>query len=222
MRCQFQIQTGFYLFWAAAMVIVPIPWLLAWVCAVLIHELSHYIALKSFGIHVFRICVGMNGVIMETEEICDLKMFLCAMAGPIGGASLMVLLHLAPRIALCSMLLSAYNLLPIYPLDGGRAIRGLVQRFFTPNTAQRIVRIIEYSAIIVVTGVCIYVCVNFQLGLLPVICAVWLILRNKKFLANIRNKRYNIRNRSIRGKKYDSKASTNFANSSKACPLYRR
>ena len=222
MKFRFHIRGSFYLYWAAAIIFIPISWLFAWACAVFVHELSHFIALKLLGVQVFQITVCANGVIMETEDENNVKMFICALAGPAGGLSLLLLLHIAPRVALCSFFLSAYNLLPIYPLDGGRAVRSLVEYFFTPHTAQRIVCGIEYSSIVAILGLSIFASVYYELGLLPVLCSVWLIFGNKKYLANISNKRYNILNRIIRGTKNDTEATTNFADCSKACPLYRR
>lgn len=222
MNRKFQIRTDFYLFWAVAMLVIPFSWLMAWICAVFVHELSHYIALKLLNIQIFQIIVGANGVIMETEEGNDLKMCICALAGPLGGLSLLAFLHSAPRLALCALILSSYNLLPIYPLDGGRAVRGLIQHFFSGKTAPKIICFVEYSAIILILAASIFASFYMKLGLLPIICSVWLILRNKKYLANKVNKRYNSRNRSLRGIKYDTKDTANFTNSAKACPIYRR
>lgn len=47
--------------------------------------------------------------------------------GPIFGLLPVLLWEKCPRLAFCATLLSAWNMLPIYPLDGGRALRLLLR-----------------------------------------------------------------------------------------------
>lgn len=51
---------------------------------------------------------------------------LCVLAGPAVSFSLLALARFFPRIAICGLVQGIYNLLPIYPLDGGKALRCMV------------------------------------------------------------------------------------------------
>lgn len=54
------------------------------------------------------------------------KEALCALAGPVGSFSVVLLAEYFPEAALFGLVQGLYNLLPVYPLDGGRILRCLL------------------------------------------------------------------------------------------------
>ena len=67
-----------------------------------------------------RICAG--GAVMDASPMSTVRELFCVLAGPIGGMLLSLFFRWIPRVAICAVFQSAFNLLPIYPLDGGRAV----------------------------------------------------------------------------------------------------
>ena len=53
---------------------------------------------------------------------------ICALAGPLGSFSLLLISEYFPEAAVCGLIQGAYNLIPVYPLDGGRLMRCLLPR----------------------------------------------------------------------------------------------
>jgi Zn-dependent protease len=99
------------------------------------HELSHVLALLALGQKITSLALDVRGLCISYQGGCSsLDHILAALAGPFGG---LVYAFFASRIARypgcnwleqsawISFLLSAFNLLPIPPLDGGRAFSGL-------------------------------------------------------------------------------------------------
>ena len=122
-----RVEFGFYLFLACGALLLPIKLLFAWLLAVAVHEVFHLLVLRCFRVQIFSFRITSRGAVIETEPLPGYKECICALAGPLGGLLLLLLRRWLPFTAICGLLHSCYNLIPIYPLDGGRAVRsGLI------------------------------------------------------------------------------------------------
>ncbi len=166
-RVSWHIKPDLYISLCVAILLLPVRWVLAWFLAAFVHELCHYTVLRLCGYRVLGISVGASGAEILTEEVTGWKGVLCALAGPAGGLLLLFLLHVAPRVALCGFVQSFYNLLPIYPLDGGQAVESLLHMLPNPMLADRIIRWVERSVIAVLVGAGVYAVIFLDLGILP-------------------------------------------------------
>ncbi|MBR3570039.1 MAG: hypothetical protein IKN96_04455 [Oscillibacter sp.] len=123
---------GFYalLVWFAA--VNGLRPLLTVLSAALVHECGHWLALRRFGARVRRVRLGVCGAVIESDcaRLSYGREVLCVLAGP--GANLLAaaLCRAAgnpyPAFAGANLILCAFNLLPVRPLDGGRALELLL------------------------------------------------------------------------------------------------
>lgn len=121
-----RIDYGFYFFAAALLLIIPIRWILAAFLAALAHELGHYLAVQLLGGEVSGGEVTWRGARMEVFPMSPGRELCCLLAGPAASYLLLFLARVFPRVAICGLIQGTYNLLPIYPLDGGKALRCVV------------------------------------------------------------------------------------------------
>ena len=112
--------------------------------SVLIHELGHSVVAKHYGIPVPRITLFVfGGVSQIAEEPASAgQEFWIAVVGPAVSFALAALfweleplvssstplLALAEYLALINLVLGIFNLIPGFPLDGGRVLRAIVWR----------------------------------------------------------------------------------------------
>ena len=152
---------------------IPLTWLSAWLFAVAFHEFCHWIMAKACGGHINQLYIGFGGALMESDTLSEGKYLLSVLSGPIGGLLLLFLGRWLPRVALCSWLLTAYNLIPILPLDGGRALQLVIRNEKTFCTVQKVV-----LYLLTLGGV--YLSVWLRMGLFPlaVIAILWMKNRN--------------------------------------------
>ena len=129
-RCKIQVSVNasVLIMLALSLYIIPIRWLLAWYAAVIIHELGHYFAVKLSGGQILSFQIRGNGCRMETTPLSDGKAVLSLVAGPIASLIPLLFIRQVPRLAVCGLFHSVFNLLPIYPLDGGKIVRILTYR----------------------------------------------------------------------------------------------
>ena len=103
--------------------LLPANWWFGAIFAAAVHELCHYVALRILKIRVVSIRIRPLGAEMETMAMEPMPELLCALAGPLGSLLLARLTRWYPELALCAFLQGSFNLLPVYPLDGGRILR---------------------------------------------------------------------------------------------------
>ncbi len=179
-RVRVYVQPGFFLTAAAGILLIPFRWLASWMIAAMVHEVFHLMAILICGLSVRYVTIGAFGAVISADIEPGRKMAVCALAGPIGGLLLVVFIRFIPRISLCALLQSMYNLLPIYPLDGGQVLAGLLTPVFSPKVMKIILSVTESVVIAVLTLAALCACFVLRLGTLPVIFAAALILKNKK------------------------------------------
>ena len=167
-----------YFLAAACLLLIPLSWIASWVIAVAVHELGHYIALRLCGIEVYKLRPTHCGLKMDTAPMTNLQEFICSIAGPISGLALLLLVKVCPRTAICAGIHAVYNLLPIYPLDGGRCMRCFLQFVYNKGTAICVERWICRGCVGVLSILAFVGALRWKLGVLPVIIALGMIFKS--------------------------------------------
>ena len=146
--------------------------------AVSVHELGHLIALRKCRVPIKSVCLNICGAVIETEQMRYGKDWLCAAAGPLFGVILGVcLLRYVTEGAMISLILSAVNVLPLYPLDGGRMICAFAYSCFPECTAKWIVQAASMgTCVILMLGAC-WITIVLQAGVWPMFAVLLLLCR---------------------------------------------
>lgn len=152
------------------------------VFAAVVHEAGHYIALRALGGRVKTLRISLTGLALECSERSYVGDIITALAGPAASIALAAASSLVGKMfdftaayhaAGLSLVLGIFNLLPAYPLDGGRAIYAAAALMFEFRIAEAIRRVlcaVTTAALFVVGG--IMLCKTYN----PTLCiaAVWL------------------------------------------------
>lgn len=123
---------------ALLLLVLPLPWIAAALLAGAYHECCHYFAIRALGGRVSGMAIGSRGAVMELRGLGTAAELLAAAAGPVGSLSLTLMGRFFPRLALCGLVQGLFNLLPIYPLDGGRILRRALELVLPDRAAAAI------------------------------------------------------------------------------------
>ncbi len=104
---------------------VPFRWVVGAMAAAAVHELGHLVLLWMHGVPVRKIEIDIGGAIIRTAPMEPIEELNCALAGPVAGVIVCLFWRWFPEAAVCAAVQTAFNLLPVYPLDGGRALAAL-------------------------------------------------------------------------------------------------
>lgn len=152
--------------------------------AILAHELAHSLVALKNGIRVRSITLMMLGGVSQMEDEDPEHEAWMAFAGPlmsfaIAAGSYALYLFLPSRselsvallaFSLTNAILGAFNLLPAFPMDGGRVLRGLLARRIGLDRATRVatavgkgmavlfglVGLLSYNFILVLIAIFVY------------------------------------------------------------------
>lgn len=137
-RLHFRIGAGGVLLLAALCFILTLDELVALLLACAVHEAGHIAAIRLTGGRVMELTIGAAGAVIErSESRSRLAEAVCAASGPAAGAIYALAASALGRAlgsdmlatsAGMSLVLSAFNSLPVLPLDGGRVLECVTGR----------------------------------------------------------------------------------------------
>lgn len=171
------LQPGFYFISALMVLLIPLQWCAAFMLAALFHELCHLAAVRLCGGSASLLRAGNSGATIDAWGLSSGKALLCTLAGPLGSLLLLFFSRWFPRLALCAVGQTCFNLLPLRGLDGGQALRHCFFWLFPRQIGDKLCRFIHRVALLAcfVTG--IYATFVLKLGILPVLFSSVLILK---------------------------------------------
>ena len=167
------IKSNTYIYLAILLLALPVQWVSAWVVSIVFHEFFHWFAVKLCGGTVYRLDVELVGAEMRCSNLPERCRLFAILCGPIGGIALVCLGRWFPRIAICSFLLSVYNLLPVLPFDGGQAMEILLK-------SKKSFDIIQKIFLLVVILLALFATFYLNLGVLPSVVALGICLKHRK------------------------------------------
>ena len=158
-------------------VVLALLWLTGFVLCILLHELGHALAAKLVGVDVKSIIIWLLGGLTSLERKPERPFhnLVIAAAGPMVNMLLgfifvagYILLHIfAPRglepelfiwvqtfielcfsLALLNVILVVFNLLPIYPLDGGNIMHAVLDGLFGRSSADLITMLVSIPVLL--------------------------------------------------------------------------
>lgn len=136
-----------------------------------IHEIGHLITgllmgmkpekleIMPFGISVsFKIKPQEYNKKIKKGNYLEIKKIIVAIAGPLTN---FIIIAIASKIKIgitqylmityTNFLIMIFNLLPIYPLDGGRILKGIIYIFFGKRKAEKYINIISKITVCILT-----------------------------------------------------------------------
>lgn len=161
---------------AVTLLLLPLQWVIGAIFAAAFHEACHAAAVRLCGGRITSIQIGSTGMTMAVLGLNAGQELLCALAGPVGSSLLLFVASWFPRLAICAGLQGLYNLLPIYPLDGGRAVRCAAYLLLPRRVGETVCRWVERGCLVGILLLGVYGSFHLHLGMLPLFGAFWMIL----------------------------------------------
>ena len=120
-----RIEASALLLGALGILMLPLEWFFSAILAASVHELGHFLCARILKVPIFSVTVSAGGCRMEPGFMTGPKEFFCASAGPLASLGLACFIRKMPVLGICGLVQGLFNLLPVYPMDGGRMLRSL-------------------------------------------------------------------------------------------------
>ncbi len=163
----------------------------------IIHELSHMLVGIMLGFKPEKIELNPLGLSLAFKPNYDdynlkirnanafeIKKIIVALAGPISNLAIATLVGIfaSPSIMVntifyANLLIAMFNLLPVFPLDGGRVLKGILHIIYGKWKAKKLVNDISFAVTVVLTAIssiAVFYYKNF--AIVAIIAYLWIIV----------------------------------------------
>lgn len=171
-----------------------------------IHEMGHLICgillglkPKSLKIMPLGICIEFSVIYkdynrkIKNGNVLAIKKMILALAGPITNVLIIALCvftkdytnAIYKNIIYANLLIAIFNLIPIYPLDGGRFLKGLIHIIKGRKKSLEYINFISNACVILLTmmaSIAIYYYKNIAIVLIIAYLWILIITENKKYV----------------------------------------
>lgn len=184
----------------------------------ILHEFGHLLAGLLLGMKPEKMEIMPYGVSISFKltpedynkkvrrgNQLELKKIVVALAGPVTNFIIILIIwqlrvniFLGLMMLYSNLLLILFNLLPIYPLDGGRVIKGILHIFLGKMKAEKYCNHISFITLMIVTfisSIAVYQAENIAIFL--IVLVLWGIFIEEDRIYARRNKIYNLVKKSI-------------------------
>lgn len=164
-----------------------------------IHELGHMLAGLFLKLRPKELSFMPFGISISFEtygykRLLEIKKMLIAIAGPLTNIIILIITmiskidtQLKQLIVYSNILIVMFNLIPIYPLDGGRILKSIIRLNYKEIKADKIVNNLSNIIMILLTAISsIGILYLKNIAILFIIIYLWIVVINE-------NKKYNIK-----------------------------
>lgn len=154
----------------------------------LVHEMSHAVVGIFLGLRLKKIEVMPFGFkITFWQNRNKIKKILVTLAGPLVNVIIMIfaiIFKWHTDIAYANLLIAVFNLIPIYPLDGGRLLKAILSLKIDFRKANEIINKISNTTIIILTVITSIIILYIKnVAIVIALAYLWYVVirENKKY-----------------------------------------
>lgn len=191
-RGRAHVSAGFWLLVVLAVIVSPLMAVAAILCAAALHEAGHLAAMQHYGVAVKRIRLTALGAEIDAlalERLSYGRELVVTLAGAavnllcaagLAGLGLWTAWEWAFVFAGAHLVLAVFNLLPVLPLDGARALYLVTAFVFGPAAGERITAAVSLACALALCALGVKLSLALRSGYLFVFAAfglLWSLLR---------------------------------------------
>lgn len=170
----------------------------------IVHELGHLVCGILLGLRVNTMQIMPFGVSVYFEDYSHTylyKKIIIAIAGPLTNFIIVLIggyLEWNELVIYSNVLIGAFNLIPIYPLDGGRILKYVIEIKQTKQYAENIIHMVSNVLIIFLTAISsIGIMLLHNIAIVIILIYLWAMVISE-------NKKYKLRKRVYGVMKYNA------------------
>lgn len=184
----------------------------------IIHEIGHLTAgllvgmkpekieIKPYGMALyFKLLINDYNKKIGNGNLLEIKKIIVALAGPIvnlicimAAFKLNINVFLNLLIIYSNLILIIINLIPMYPLDGGRIVKSLLHIKFGKRKSEKYINTISFVALIILTIFSsILVFIYHNIAIIFIVFVLWFMYLKEDILYRRRNKIYELLEKSV-------------------------